>query len=37
MVDINVPNFFTVGIISVLAIALVRWGLKAAKVQQTVL
>lgn len=37
MLDINVPNFITVGIISVVVIALVRLGLKAAKVDQAIL
>lgn len=26
MVDINVPNFITVGLIAILAVALVRWA-----------
>lgn len=36
MVDINVPNFITIGLISVAAIALVRFALKALKVDQAV-
>lgn len=37
MVDINVPNFITIGIISLAAVALVRFALKAAKVEQAVI
>lgn len=37
MIDINVPNFITIGLISVAAIALIRFGLKALKVDQAVI
>lgn len=37
MLDINVPNFITVGVISLAAVAFVRFALKLAKVQQAVI
>lgn len=37
MVDVNVPNFITIGLISLVAIAVVRFGLKLAKVQTSVI
>lgn len=37
MLDINVPNFITVGLISLVVIALVRFGLRVAKVDQQVI
>jgi hypothetical protein len=37
MVDINVPNFITVGIISIAAVAFVRFVLKAAKVDTAII
>lgn len=37
MVDINVPNFITIGIISLVAVALVRFALRMAKVDQTII
>lgn len=35
MVDINVANFITVGLISLVMVALVRFALKAANIDQT--
>lgn len=32
MLDINVPNFITVGVISLLVVAFVSWALKAGGV-----
>lgn len=37
MLDINIPNVITVGLISLAVVALVRAGLKAAGVEQSVL
>lgn len=37
MVDINVPNFITIGIISLLVVAAVRFALKLANVEQAVI
>lgn len=37
MLDINVPNFITVGLISLAVIAGVRFALKMGKVQQSVI
>lgn len=36
MVDINVANFITIGLISIVAIAVVRFSLKAANVNFTI-
>lgn len=37
MVDINIPNAITIMLISVISVAAVRFGLKAAGVQQAII